>query len=409
MTTNLRQRKLDNLSREEIKSSNDDVKRETVAAQGWGAFAIAFAVAVILVIVVLILIPSPIEPVAFSFPDPPDLTGPLVRNEKLSKTERLHENEIIGPESIVIDGEHIYTGTLDGKILVIYKGTARVLAKLGQDPCGGFENEPTCGRPLGMRLDNDGYLVVVDAYLGLFKVNVATGDVHQLYSSSEPINGKIPKFLNDLDIAKDGTIYVTDSSTKWDRRHNRYVLLEAESSGRLLSYNPQTKHMTQLVGGLMFPNGVQLSIKEDVLLISETTTARIMRYYLQGEKKGELDVFVHNLPGFPDNIRRSSRGTYWIGLAGVRFKARFNGVDFMASKPLWRAFFAKVLPQEMLMLLLPKYGLILELDKTGKIIQSLHDPTGRQSDASEIEEKNGVLYIGSYHLSHLGRLYMMAV
>jgi len=40
---------------------------------------------------------------------------------------------------------------------------------------GGYENEPTCGRPLGMRLDSDGYLIVCDAELGIFKINVATG------------------------------------------------------------------------------------------------------------------------------------------------------------------------------------------------------------------------------------------
>ena len=40
---------------------------------------------------------------------------------------------------------------------------------------GGYDNEPTCGRPLGMRLDPDGYLIVCDAYLGIFKINVATG------------------------------------------------------------------------------------------------------------------------------------------------------------------------------------------------------------------------------------------
>lgn len=40
---------------------------------------------------------------------------------------------------------------------------------------GGFDNEPTCGRPLGMRLTREGYLIVIDTYLGLFKVNVATG------------------------------------------------------------------------------------------------------------------------------------------------------------------------------------------------------------------------------------------
>lgn len=33
-----------------------------------------------------------------------------------------------------------------------------------------------CGRPLGMRFDKDGYLIVADAYLGLYKINVATGN-----------------------------------------------------------------------------------------------------------------------------------------------------------------------------------------------------------------------------------------
>jgi hypothetical protein len=40
---------------------------------------------------------------------------------------------------------------------------------------GRLEDEHTCGRPLGMRMGKDGYLVVADTYKGLFKVNVATG------------------------------------------------------------------------------------------------------------------------------------------------------------------------------------------------------------------------------------------
>ena len=35
MTSTVRQRKVDTPSREEIKSSNDDVKRETAVAQGY--------------------------------------------------------------------------------------------------------------------------------------------------------------------------------------------------------------------------------------------------------------------------------------------------------------------------------------------------------------------------------------
>lgn len=45
---------------------------------------------------------------------------------------------------------------------------------------GGYDDEPTCGRPLGMRLDPDGYLIVCDAYLGIYEVNVATGTIQVL-------------------------------------------------------------------------------------------------------------------------------------------------------------------------------------------------------------------------------------
>lgn len=59
-----------------------------------------------------------------------------------------------------------------------------------------------------------------------------TGDFVLLWPTTAEINGKVPKFLNDLTIASDGMIYMTDSSTKWDRRHNRYCIFEGEASGR---------------------------------------------------------------------------------------------------------------------------------------------------------------------------------
>lgn len=66
-----------------------------------------------------------------------------------------------------------------------------------------------------------------------------SGDVFTLWPSSAPVNGKTMKLLNDLDIASDGTIYMSDSSTKWDRRHNRYCIMEADNSGRycIVSWN----------------------------------------------------------------------------------------------------------------------------------------------------------------------------
>lgn len=67
----------------------------------------------------------------------------------------------------------------------------------------------------------------------------SSGDHYQLYSAETPVNGKKPRFLNDLTIAEDGTIYMTDSSVKWDRRHNRHQIMEGEVSGRSALTNHQ--------------------------------------------------------------------------------------------------------------------------------------------------------------------------
>ncbi|XP_013383692.1 adipocyte plasma membrane-associated protein isoform X3 [Lingula anatina] len=126
----------------------------------------------------LCLLPSPIEPIEYSLPLPPQFIGPLAENKLLAKADKLFLDRLHGPESITVHNGKLFTGTADGKILEINGDDIRVVATLGKPPCGKFDDEPTCGRPLGMRFDKDGSLVVVDAYLGLFRVNVETGYWH---------------------------------------------------------------------------------------------------------------------------------------------------------------------------------------------------------------------------------------
>ncbi|KAK3596051.1 hypothetical protein CHS0354_032579 [Potamilus streckersoni] len=374
------------------------------------ALCVSFISCIVALPVIIYLLPSPIEPVAYSMPDPPSFEGPLAPNDHLQKADRLYENKILGPESLVIDGDHLYTGTDDGKIVDIHKGTIRTIAKLGRDPCGRFEDEPTCGRPLGMKLDHEGYLIVVDSYLGLFKVNVATGDVYLLWPSTAPINGKVPRFLNDLYIMPDGLIYITESSTKWQWRHNRFNLLEGNNTGRLISYDPKTNITTELATGFAFANGIQLTRNGDALLICETTTARIMKYNLIGPNAGKVEVFADNLPGLPDNIRRSSSGGYWVGFAVIRRKEQFSLIDFTAPRPWLRKLVTKFLSQESIMRFIPKYGLIAEFNDKGEIVRSLHDSTGTKvPDISEVEDHDGVLFLGSYGLPYLSKLYLQRI
>lgn len=59
----------------------------------------------------------------------------------------------------------------------------------------------------------------------------------------------------------------------------------------------------------------------------------LSRYYVSGLTKGGVDMFVDNLPGFPDNIRLSSTGGYWVAMSAVRLNPGFSMMDFLADKP----------------------------------------------------------------------------
>lgn len=57
--------------------------------------------------------------------------------------------------------------------------------------------------------------------------------------------------------------------------------------------------------------------------------------------------------------------------------------------------------------LVPLYGLVIEINSEGEITRSLHDPTAEKvPSASEVEDHNGVLYLGSYYLPYLSRLHL---
>ena len=67
----------------------------------------------------------------------------------------------------------------------------------------------------------------------------------------------------------------------------------------------------------------------------------LYRYNLEGPYKGKLEDFNNNLPGLPDNIRRSASGGYWVGMASVR-KPDFSIIDLVAPHPWLRGIVTKV-------------------------------------------------------------------
>jgi len=82
-----------------------------------------------------------------------------------------------------------------------------------------------------MKFDKKGNLFVMDCYYGIFKVNVTTGEYINIVNSSEPINGKAPLIPNSIDIAENGDLYWTDSSTIFQLNHITPLFL-TNPSGR---------------------------------------------------------------------------------------------------------------------------------------------------------------------------------
>jgi sugar lactone lactonase YvrE len=334
-------------------------------------------------LIIVVSLPSPISPVAYSVAKPQKLRGVLAANKLLQNAELLALGEINGPEEVVVDSQgRVYAGTQDGKIMVLTPdGKLDVFAQ-------------TNGRPLGMQFDKNQNLIVCDADRGLLSIN-PQGNISVLATS---VNGVPLKFTDALDISSDGIIYFTDASSKYGKNEYLYDLLESRPHGRLLSYDLATGQIKLLLNALYFANGVALSQQEDFVLVNETYRYRILRYWLKGPKAGTHDIFIDNLPGFPDNISSNRKGTFWLAL----FTVRNDFLDNLHSSPFLKAQMSK-LPK----VLWPKpepYGLVLALNESGEMTQSLHDPSGKHlKEITSAVEYDGYLYLGSLHNDRVGK------
>ncbi|KAJ4761343.1 Calcium-dependent phosphotriesterase superfamily protein [Rhynchospora pubera] len=337
-------------------------------------------------------------------------------NQSRLRNARLQfAGEVFGPESIEFDreGRGPYTGLADGRVVrwmgetVGWETFAIVSTNWSEKECANGVNSTTqkqhpkerfCGRPLGLRFDKrTGDLYIADAYYGLMMVGPGGGVATSLASEVE---GSPILFANDLDIHSNGSIFFTDTSTRYDRRNHVFILLEGEATGRLLRYDPTTKSTTVVVSGLTFANGVQISKDETFLLVAETTKCRIMRYWLEGQRAAQLELYA-NLPGFPDNVRINDKGNFWVAIDCCRTRTLevFSHYPWMRNiyfrLPLKLNILGKMVGMKM-------YTVIALFDIGGNAIDVLEDRRGEIIRlVSEVREVNGKLWIGTVAHNHV--------
>lgn len=321
-----------------------------------------------------------ISPAAAPATVPPPLAGPWAATDlTLDRVEALPLPSGAGPEDVCVDLEgRLVAGADDGNLWRWTPGVA----------------EPervadTGGRPLGIEVDpRDGSLIVCDAYRGLLRV---TDDGGMVQLATEAAGQPI-LFCNNAAVAKDGTVYFTDSSNRYPLAVWKRDLLEHRPNGRLLAY--REGEVSVVATGLYFPNGVALTPDETALMLVEDSTHRLLRVDLPG---GQVTVLA-DLPAYPDNMAAVGDGTYWIAMPSPRLPV----MERMLPHPGLRRI-AALLP-ERLQPQPKRYGLVALVDESGTVLRTLHGPAGRYCMITGVRQQGEVLWLGSLTEKAVGRV-----
>lgn len=207
-----------------------------------------------------------------------------------------------GAEDVLIghDGT-AYTGTADGTIWSV-SADGSTLRRIGT----------TGGRPLGLEWLPEGRILICDAHQGLLTMRLSDGGLETLVDSVEGVR---MRFCNNAAVTSDGTIWFTDTSTRWGIDHWKADLIEDTRTGRLLKLAPGETEAQIVADGLCFANGVAKAADESFVVVAETGTRRLRRHWITGVQAGTTEDFVTDLPAHPDNIALGTDGLIWVTYA----------------------------------------------------------------------------------------------
>lgn len=287
----------------------------------------------------------------------------------------------VGPEDVLItrDGD-VLTGLADGRVVRVEGGST------GADGRGVVHLVAhTGGRPLGMEWLPDGRVLVCDCPRGLLAVDVATGAVEVLLGD---VGGRAMTFCNNAAVAPDGTIWFTDSSTRFGVDHWRGDVLEHSGAGRLLRRDPEGA-VDVVLDGLQLANGVALAADGSFLVVAQTGAYSLERVQITGERAGERERFV-DLPGFPDNVSTGSDGLIWVAVASSRnpLLDRLHRAPGALRKVVWRVP-ERLQPQPAQM------AWVMAFDDGGRVVHDRQGSVPGFHMATGVREAAGTVWMGS--------------
>jgi ribose transport system permease protein len=316
-------------------------------------------------------------------------------NSALSGAPPIGLGRIEGAEDCALDDEgNLYCGDRRGWIWWFD----------GPDHLEGRVFARTGGLPLGHAWDRDGTLLVAVGGMGVYRIlpdgshELVANQVKRRWTSLHD-NSAI-RFADDLDVAPDGSIYVSDFSTRTSPTEYMYEFLETRPNGRIIRIDTDG-HTDVVIDNHVFPNGMCTSHDGQSILVASTGLFRVDRLWIAGPKQGQLEPVLENLPGYPDNVNRASDGAYWMSFVAMRTPVS----DVLMRHPGIRRRMTKELPVDDWIVPQLNVSCVLKFTEQGEVVKVLWDRTLENYPmVTSINEHAGSLYLCGVQNNRVGRL-----
>ena len=320
-----------------------------------------------------------IEPAAWAAPKAP-ARARLRRGSEPFPAARLLPLPAVGEDVVADSGGRLLCGLAGGRIVRVQPETGEVVT-IGD----------TGGRPLGLELAPDGRVLVCDSHRGLLALDPASGSIETLVRE---VDGVPLRFCSNAAAMSDGTIWFTESSSRFGFEDYLGDILEHRGSGRLFRRDAGGT-VEVVLTGLQFANGLALTADQSALILAETGGYSLSRVATGGPSAGRREVIAANLPGLPDNVSRDARGGFWVAMVTPRNPL----LDRLSGRPGLRRLIWRV-PSA----LQPKpvhTAWAMAFDEQGRV---LRDIEGRRDDfffTTGVVERAGKLYLASTEVAGL--------
>lgn len=203
-----------------------------------------------------------------------------------------------------------------------------------------------------------------------------------------------------LCVGADGTVYLTDGSSRHGPAAWCRDLMENNALGRLIVIDPALSQGRTMERGLAWPGGVALTADGTALWYGESWRHCLLRRRVTPEGLGTREVVVPNLPGYPARLAPARDGGFWLALFAVRThlvelvlrEKRYRQAMMETIDPaLWIApalhsdggYLEPLQGGGIKKLGIRKpwapprsYGLVARLDANGDVVESLHSRVG---------------------------------